>query len=383
LFYQEPNHEIYCGHSLTVLQGFPAESVDMVMTSPPYWSLRTYKTEPIIWGDNHCKHEWGRELIKAQAHGAGKTNPGKETWSKDRDAWSNKQGQFCSICGAWKGELGLEPTIELYISHLIQIFNEAKRVLKKTGSCWVNLGDSYSGGKGQSDCGDSEYQENRTDANLQKPYHQMGGHGLTRPADGKIGVIAKSLCAIPERFVLAMMEQGWIYRQDIIWYKNNPMPESVKDRFTDTWEHLYFFVKSRRYYFEQQFEKSQWYDIDNRADGTKHLSAGKCESGEYGINGVAYRYDGNRNKRNLWTINTQPCASAHFAVYPEKLCETPILACCPIDGTVLDPFNGRGTTQIVAKKLGRKSIGIDLNPDYCKLAEKELQKITIPLGLNI
>jgi len=114
-YYQEPNQTLYCGHVLEVLKELPAESIDMVMTSPPYWGLRTYKTEPQIWGiwgDNHCEHAWGRELVKAQAHGAGETNPGKEGYTKDKDAWSDNQGNFCLRCNAWRGELGLEPHMD-------------------------------------------------------------------------------------------------------------------------------------------------------------------------------------------------------------------------------------------------------------------------------
>jgi len=371
-------------------------------------------------------HEWQlerTERLNSQGGAAIKqdTNIGScVSECSDRATYSN----FCSLCGAWRGELGLEPTIELYISHLILIFNEVKRVLKKTGSCWINLGDSYAGsGKASGQ-------------NIEQVTVKQASNFASAHINLDAGIPSKSLCAIPERFVLAMMDNGWIYRQDIIWHKNNPMPESVKDRFTDTWEHLYFFVKSRRYYFEQQFEPIQYLEprwgrnpkYDEQQGGLSDYNSAEHSLG--------------RNKRNLWTINTQPCPEAHFATFPEKLCETPILAGCPsmickkcgktrekiyetdnhtrtrktgegqdteigtkgragesdlIDkgysdcgcnagweaGIVLDPFNGRGTTQIVAKKLGRKSIGIDLNSDYCELAENELQKITTPMGLGL
>jgi len=441
IFYEEPNSTLYCGHALTELALLPNNSVDMCMTSPPYWGLRTYKTEPIIWGDNHCEHEWGKELVKLQSHHAGETNPGKEGYSKDRGAWSDKQGQFCLKCNAWRGELGLEPTIELYIEHLILIFNEVKRVLKKTGTCWVNIDDSYAGGKGQSGCGDAEYQENRTDATLNKPYHQMGGHGLIRPADGKIGVPAKSLCLIPQRFAIAMVESGWILRNDIVWNKPNPMPESVKDRFTGSWEHLFFFVKSKRYWFEQQFEAHESPLITKRTWGHKYDGYNNTRQNRSTDEGIMNELG--RNKRDVWEITTQPYPEAHFATFPEKLCETPILAGCPgqickkcgrarepiynrkpmvirktegyaeasgnrtatagtmlepasaelegytdcgcnegfESGVVLDPFAGSGTVGAVAKKLGRKYIGIDLSPGYCKLHVKRLQGISLPMEL--
>jgi len=448
IVYQEPNATIYCGHALTELKSLPAESVDCVMTSPPYWGLRTYKTEPIIWGDNHCEHDFQLDGSRTRIHkgwSTGTRTVSEGSPSSNYDHFGKaEQGQFCLKCNAWRGELGLEPTIELYIEHLILIFNEVKRVLKKTGTCWVNLDDSYAGGKGQSGCGDAEYQENRTDATLNKPYHQMGGHGLIRPADGKIGVPAKSLCLIPQRFAIAMVEQGWILRNDIVWEKPNPMPESVKDRFTGSWEHLFFFVKSKRYFFEQQFEPI------TEATITRNLYP-HSGGGEYAISRVRGPGEfGNklqgRNKRDVWEFPTISCPfpGVHFATFPEKLCETPILAGCPgqickkcgkarekiyknekiirprpnpftqptddrspspndfggtasefvgytdcgcnagfESGVVLDPFMGSGTTLAVAKRLGRKGIGIDISPDYCKLAVKRIQGISLPMELSV
>lgn len=459
VYYQEPDHAIYYGHALDILKGISSESVDICMTSPPYWGLRTYKTEPIIWGNNHCKHAFGED-IKVSGHHSGETNPGLESSFKDGTEGfdTSIRGNFCLKCRAWRGELGLEPTIELYIQHLVLIFNEVKRVLKKTGTCWVNLDDSYAGGKGQSGCGDAEYQANRTDATLNKPYHQMGGHGLIRPADGDIGVPVKSLCLIPQRFAIAMVGNGWILRNDIVWNKPNPMPESVKDRFTGSWEHLFFFVKSKRYFFEQQFE-AHISEPNFKICGAKGSEFQQSRADPEGLH--VYGLLG-RNKRDVWVINTQPYPEAHFATFPEKLCETPILAGCPSmickkcgkarekeyqvvgrtiteamriagcdrqgdyqggswgepeshlaqnpsdtkrrilesmgevkecgytdcgcnagfeAGVLLDPFTGSGTVQAVAKRLGRKSIGIELNPNYCKLAAKRLQEIPLPMVL--
>jgi len=475
-YYQEPNSMIYQGHALNVLRELESNSVDCVITSPPYWGLRSYKTEPIIWGDNHCEHEWGKDIFKAQAHHAGETNPGKEGYTKDKDAWSDKQGSFCLKCGAWKGELGLEPTIELYINHLLLIFDEVKRVLKKTGSLWVNIGDSYAG----SGCGTNDYRTlasrslNKSDAMFTK-----------HPPQQKLKDIpAKSLCLIPERFAIGMVERGWILRNNIIWSKRNPMPESVKDRFTGSYEVVYFFVKSNSiqywtnpvtgqitdkqplgtkgewgidwvyrktskkernrvslwqghtYWFEQQFEPI--ISEAERGGGLKIASMGK-EWGGQGLKDWRKPEHGNRNKRDVWEINTQPYPEAHFAVFPEKLIETPILAGCPSaickkcgkarekiyettgrqgsnasnelenlgrppeicgtpeikdlgysdcgcntgfePGIVLDPFAGSGTTGAVAKRLGRKYIGIDISEAYCKLHVKRLRKIPLALEL--
>jgi len=375
IYYQEPNQTLYCGHVLEVLRALPAESVDMVLTSPPYWGLRTYKTEPQIWGDNLCEHEWGDGLIKnfnaQQDNSGGFTvkiiGRGKQGFTKGTSGEAS-QGQFCLKCNAWRGELGLEPTIELYISHLLQIFDEVKRVLKKTGTCWVNIGDSYAGSGKAS--GQSIEQVTAKQASNFSSAHIKMDYG---------GILAKSLCGIPERFVLGMQDRGWIRRNSIIWYKKNPMPESVKDRFTEDFEYLFFFSKQGKYYFEQQFEPHI---------STANYNGGQRRgliSGDVEVSGQEQRHSENinygllgRNKRCVWEINTEPYPEAHFATFPEKLCETPILAGCPIDGTVLDPFCGSGTVMAVAKKLGRKAIGIDLQPKYCDLTVKRLQKIPLP-----
>lgn len=389
----DSNVTLYQGHVLEVLKGMDAESVDCVITSPPYWGLRSYKTEPIVW-DNHndCEHEW----IIGGVLNVG--SPGSPKPASVRGSCNlSESASFCLKCNAWRGELGLEPTIELYISHLLQVFTEVKRVLKKTGTLWVNLGDSYYGGG-------FGHEKDLAAEQFLKKYPKQGSNAGTcmewqerkMVGDTKRGNLlpAKSLCLIPERFALGMVNSGWILRNDIIWYKQNPMPESVKDRFTGAYEHIYFFVKNKRYYFEQQFEKA---DYDGRHDTTlkpsgkysdrNHLIDGQhqnsahireCERWPNSVDGIRMR-----NKRDVWEINTQPYPEAHFATFPEKLVETPILSGCPVNGVVLDPFAGSGTTLAVAKKLGRKAIGIELNPAYCKLALKRLAKIPIPMELSI
>jgi DNA modification methylase len=242
-----------------------------------------------------------------------------------------------------------------------------------------------------------------------------------------------------------MLEDGWILRNDIVWNKPNPMPESVKDRFTTSWEHLFFFSKSRRYFFEQQFE----HGVTDASDKAGHRFGGNKNSEANSLTchsnrpGEKWEWTASRNKRDAWEINTQPYPEAHFATYPEKLCETPVLAGCPsmickkcgkarekvyektghvnkrepahqpgntptkVDstgwapterpttkytdcacnigfepGTVLDPFCGSGTTLAVAKKRGRKAIGIDINENYCKLTVKRLQEIPLSMELG-
>lgn len=311
--YQEPKHTIYCGHALDILQGMSAESVDMVITSPPYWGLRTYKTEPIIWGENHCEHEWGKEIIRRDR---GKTEDSPDVRQpRAMIGTETRQGNFCLKCNAWRGELGLEPTIELYIQHLILIFNEVKRVLKKTGTCWVNIDDSYSATR-WSNTPSTSFNPKCADVVLQK----------------HTSLPDKCLCLIPQRFVLAMVQEGWLLRNDIVWNKPNPMPESVKDRFTGSWEHLFFFVKSKHYFFEQQFEPLQQSSVE-RIEYPWHLNKEHPvypQVGDFDERmGERFANPLGRNKRDVWEINTQPYPEAHFATFPEKLCETPILAGCP------------------------------------------------------
>jgi site-specific DNA-methyltransferase (adenine-specific) len=184
---------------------------------------------------------------------------------------------------------------------------------------------------------------------------------------------------IPSRFAIEMIDRGWILRNEIIWHKPNAMPQSVKDRFSVDFEKLFFFTKSKRYYFEQQFEDlapSTATDgrMDRKAWAEKRPARGFPGGNHQNGGGMLKPYGEQRNKRSVWTISTKGFPEAHFAVYPEDLVETPILAGCPIKGIVLDPFFGSGTTGAVALRLDRKYIGIELNPEYIELAEKRLAK---------
>jgi len=222
---------IILGHALNILPQLPAESVNCVVTSPPYWSLREYGVNPVIWdGDKNCKHEWGNKTITLK-HKSGETNPGKESWFKDKGASDDKGNCFCIKCGAWKGSLGLEPTFELYIKHLCDIFDEVKRVLRKDGTCFVNIGDSYGGFQGKN----AGWPDSKTRAKV--------------PQQLKPKQYAKSLLDIPYRFSIEMTNRGWIKRNTIIWYKPNCMPASADDRFTVDFEYLFFFTKNNKAIF--------------------------------------------------------------------------------------------------------------------------------------
>jgi DNA modification methylase len=323
-YYHEPLSTLYQGHVLDVLKAMPDESVDMVMTSPPYWGLRNYDGEAQVWGD-------------------------------------------------WQGSLGLEPKYEMYIDHLIEIFAEAKRVLKKTGTVWVVIADSYAGpNRGRGTKNWSEKQTSNTGTL---------DIGAFIPCTD---VPAKSLIGIPERFALAMTDRlGFIRRNTIIWHKPNPMPESVKDRFTDDFEYLYMFAKSGKYYYEQQFDQIAESSVARFQQDIEHQRGSDRVPGKTNGNMKAVGYLDGRNKRCVWTIPTTSAvvSGTHYASYPEKLCEIPILAGCPKDGIVLDPFSGTGTTQAVAKRLGYKSIGIELSEKYCKVIAERLRAITMPMEL--
>ena len=365
------------GNTLEVLKNIPDNSINMVITSPPYWGLRCYNTNPQVWdGDENCKHEWNTEIIRKRTNG---DVPGKNSLiakCRPNDIVNRPDiiSNTCIKCGAWKGELGSEPTYKMYINHLIQIFDEVYRVLKDDGTCWVNLGDSYAGSN----------QGAGTKNLSSKQASNRGTNYMTTEAHKSLlkncGIKAKSLIGIPDRFKIAMIDNGWICRNDIIWHKPNAMPESVKDRFTDDYERLFFFVKNRKYYFEQQKEPS--------INASKIITLGEKSFSKGQAKGMGVKPSGNgnvkiyevpkfKNKRSVWSINTKPFKGAHFAVFPEELIETPIKAGCPENGIVMDIFMGSGTTAVVAQKLNRNYIGIELNPEYIKIAENRINNIKI------
>lgn len=358
-------------HEIDALEGLRQladESVDCVMTSPPYWSTRDYKVLESNWSD----------------------------------------GSSCS--------LGLEADADDYVRHLCEVFEEIKRVLKKTGTVWVNLGDTYAGSWGNyAPNGIKGVQRTRTVSGRRWKRSAYQDTTFRPPSSAKQAVRGKSLCLVPERFALAMVERGWILRNRVVWHKPNHMPASVKDRLTQTWEYILFFVKQRQYHF----------DLDAIREPPKDPGKGEAESA---VRAAAHRQSHHikgrrlpppvghpqslhplgKNPGDCWSIATRPFRGAHFAVYPEGLCERPIKAGCPryvcttcgavafsdekgpgcecngevrgvggeggvTPGVVLDPFMGSGTTAVVAKRLGRSFVGFELNPDYVSLANQRLR----------
>jgi DNA modification methylase len=260
------------------------------------------------------------------------------------------------------GQLGLEPTFDEYINKLCNVFDEVKRVLRDDGTCWVNLGDCYIGGhKG----GSIHTKGSKYDNPDIIP--QFKG----TPKEKQEGMIEKCLVGIPFRFALEMINRGWILRNTIIWYKPSCMPSSVKDRFTVDFEYIFFFSKKKKYHFETQREPHLRPEREPRYASPKMKKY--MEMGLMSKRDEIKNHPNGRNKRTVWTINPKPFKEAHFAVYPEELCETPIKAGCPEQGIVLDPFFGAGTTGLVALKQNKKFIGIELNKEYIEIANKRLK----------
>lgn len=315
-------NKIYRGDALEVLKTFPDESINCVVTSPPYWALRNYGMD---------------------------------------------------------GQLGLEPTFDLYIKNLCDIFDEVKRVLKKDGTCWVNIGDTYMGNSSYSEKGRQGFGKDKIGMiNKQQwvdPKYKSVGDSRLRAREHveSCDIKSKSLCNIPARFSIEMTNREWILRNEIIWYKPNAMPSSVKDRFTVDFEKVFFFVKSKQYYFETQYE-------DFKSKPTKLRDKRNEEYNKAYLTplgkGLRNGYEqGARNRRCVWQVNTTPLKDSHFATYPKKLIEPMIQAGCPKDGIVLDMFMGAGTTGVVALSQHKNYVGIELNPEYITIAEKRIQKI--------
>lgn len=367
-YYYDKNGMLLQGNCIEQIKLLPDESIDMVITSPPYWGLRNYGTDPQIWDeDKNCKHEWIEEITKRPNSSGGQKSKklnikGKDNFQEFTD-YHNRytSSDFCNKCGAWMGELGLEPTFGLYIKHLINIFDKIWRVLKKEGTCWVNIGDTYAANRSYQVKGTKQIDGSQPKAK--------------QPQAKDNNVKNKSLYGIPDRFKIAMIDNGWICRNEIVWYKPNVMPSSAKDRFTVDFEKVYFFTKSEKYFFEQQLEPyaqpmNRWGGDKLKADGKSDWDEGTGQS-TYRERNMRPNPKG-RNKRCVWEINTQPLKEAHFAVFPPELVETPVLAGCPEGGIVLDPFIGSGNTAIKVIELGKKYIGIDLNEKYVEMTKKRI-----------
>lgn len=314
------------GDALEQLKTLPDESIHCCVTSPPYWGLRDYGVD---------------------------------------------------------GQMGLEPTPDEYVAKMVEVFREVKRVLRKDGTLWLNLGDSYTcGGRKTRDPGQSK----------KHPAFEDWGKGRPETPDG---LKPKDLVGIPWRVAFALQADGWYLRSDIIWAKGNPMPESVTDRPTKAHEYIFLLSKSERYFYDAEAIKEDAKEWTGQAATFKREGGKATQLHVPGQTRVSHRPDRKqdqvhrrytgfndryqpvtkRNKRTVWNINTKPFPEAHFAVFPPEIPEICIKAGCPGGGTVLDPFAGAGTTLWVAEQLDRNSIGIELNPDYCNLIRRRMATI--------
>ena len=252
-------------------------------------------------------------------------------------------------------QLGLESTPEEYVENMVQVFREVRRVLRDDGTLWLNLGDSYA-------------------HSLRQSGKEHAGK-LTRGSKGTIvsgykplpiGLKEKDLVGIPWRVAFALQADGWYLRQDIIWHKPNPMPESVTDRCTKSHEYIFLLTKNKKYYYDHEAIK----EPASCAGQSRGGSTNRYEQNESGMDNKEYD---KRNKRTVWTVTTKPFKGAHFAVFPEKLIKPCVLAGCPKGGVVLDPFAGAGTTGLVAKRCGCDFVGVELNPEYADMAKTRIE----------
>jgi len=391
-------NKIIQGNALGVMASMPAESANCIITSPPYWGLRAYKTGPVIWGgDKNCEHKWG--ITPPRRARTNKDSPNSPKQTANRAGADNLEGgNICSLCGAWRGELGLEPDISLYIEHLMMVFDEAKRVLRKDGVMFVNIGDTYSATRWSNKPSTTGISRVCSDIVLQK----------------QTDLQAKSLCNIPEKFSIAMEQHGWIKRCNIIWakglsfcdtYSGSCMPDSARDRPNKNgFEWVYMFTKQSNTQFwvnsktnrlvgsqpagTNGVEGEDWEWIEHSACEGKGCNNKRCVNGKVKsslwsgsdywyeqqyeeaepASKERYKYDfgGQKNIekkkfqpmtpvgeikenplgrtiRNVWAINPQPFSEAHFATFPEKLVEPMLKMGCP---------------EFVCKKCGKARVKI-------------------------
>lgn len=292
------------------------------------------------------------------------------------------------------GQIGLESSLAEYISELVGVFREVRRVLRDDGTLWLNLGDSYAGSWGAQ--GRTETPETMSRNSIVNHPKRLQNTGSIRDA----GLKPKDLMGVPWRVAFALQADGWWLRQDLIWAKPNPMPESVTDRCTKSHEYIFLLSRRPKYYFDQAAiaetssainehdATGRTYGAPGQTPHTGTRKSGNKERKPASARGVpvdtqrrssgavagSVPWEGStRNKRSVWTVTTQPFSEAHFATFPPKMIEPCILAGCPGGGTVLDPFFGAGTTGLVADQLGRNCIGIEINPDYIDIARRRIE----------
>lgn len=326
---------ILTGDCLRLLGTIAEGSVQTCVTSPPYFGLRDYDVPPSRWPRINYAPMPGMRNVRVPA-------------------------MECA--------LGLEPTAEAFVAHLVHVFRLVHRTLRDDGTLWLNLGDSYAGTGGRGP---------QTGALFKGRARQRETITTAARIRGK-GLKEKDMAGIPWRVAFALQADGWFLRQDIIWSKPNPMPESVRDRCTKAHEYLFLLSKSERYYFDDKAIAED--AVDPRGPGNVNpvrALPGERESGENAnLRGSLHKIGvrEKRNRRSVWTVPVSPFKEAHFATFPPKLIEPCILAGAPGGGIVLDPFVGSGTTGKVSEALGRDSILIELNPKFADMTDRRTRQ---------
>jgi DNA modification methylase len=375
-------NEILLGDVRERLQDIPDESVQCVVTSPPYWKLRDYETGSWDGGDPDCDHQ-----VVSRSW-----NKGNQAGQSRRPAPPAFVARKECRCGAKRidNQLGLEDTVAGYVENMVAVFREVRRVLRPDGTLWLNVGDSHAGSWGAQ--GRRESTQNGADLHR----HQITNHPKTAHHTGTIrdaGLKPKDLVGIPWRLAFALQADGWWLRSDIIWSKPNPMPESVTDRPTRSHEYLFLLTKSEHYFYDAESIKEKAVStFHDRTRKTRALLNHKTmpEGLRNGIrpgkqaamaeaaspstpeeNGTAPTM---RNKRTVWEIPTEPFGEKHYATYPQALVRPCIQAGSREGDVVLDPFMGSGTTALVALKCGRDFTGVELNPKYLALSERRIAR---------
>lgn len=304
-------NKIYEGNCLDLFKKLDNESIDCVITSPPYWQLRDYK---------------------------------------------------------WDGQWGLEPTFQLYLEHLWEMMDEVYRVLKPTGTAWINLGDTYGTKSGnfsdQVNCGSYKH----------KIDYVGGISNYTKPDN-----LHKCLLLIPHRFAIGCIDRGWIMRNDIVWAKRNGMPESVTDRLSKKHEYFFFMAKSEKYYFDLDGikDRTKTKDLSNRNRDETKLNNTPCRTKMAGLKTNSYDTKNPGSVSDFWDIPTKPSSDEHYAAYNDSLIGKPIVAGCPPSGIVLDPFCGTATTGCRALELGRNFIGFEGSAKFVDIGNKNLHPFLI------
>ena len=357
LYYDDTWASLYRGDMREVLAQFPEESVHCVITSPPYWGLRKYAGVPdMAWGGKQgCEHEWGESITSKSKD----SNRGSMEWKTGGNpamkvlGERTSQGSFCRLCGAWRGQFGNEPSVELYVAHTLEVLRAIWRVLRKDGTCWWNIGDSYAG----SNCGSNDYR--KLDGLGSKPSLRYQGQ---KPGLGS-GLKSKDLCLVPERVALAAQQDGWWVRSRIAWVKPNPMPESVRDRPTGSWETIWMLTKNARYYFDMEAVRET--SLPQSIERSKYpVGAFGSASGETEIRGPSKKegifklidISQGRNLRDVWTFPAQSFSGAHFATFPEELPRRCILASTSEHGVC--PECGTPWVRVIEKKPSQFNVRV-------------------------